>query len=83
MAHGGHGGPMAPAKAPPTLGSLVSSTKPMDPNGINVVRRIDGGFCKNCTVLAGKTTIVFENGTRADITKGVSNTTNIIQKNVP
>jgi hypothetical protein len=54
----------------------------MDPNGINVVRRIDGGFCKDCTVLAGKTTIVFENGTRADITKGVSSATHTIHKSV-
>jgi hypothetical protein len=30
-----------------------------------------GGFCSNCTILAAKADVVFENGTRADIASGV------------
>lgn len=29
------------------------------------------GFCKNCTVLAGKATLFFENGTKAGVDSGV------------
>jgi hypothetical protein len=82
MEHGQHGGSPPAAKAPPTLGSLLTSPKPMDPNGIDVLKRVGGGFCKNCTVIAGKTTIVFENGTRADITRGVSYIPNMISKSI-
>jgi hypothetical protein len=82
MDHGQHGGSPPAPKSPPTLGSLLTSPKPMDPNGIDVLRRIMGGFCKNCTVIAGKITIVFENGTRADITQGVSKISNMIYKNI-
>jgi hypothetical protein len=43
----------------------------MDPNGFNVMHTIDGGLCRNCTVLGVKMDVVFENGTRADISSGV------------
>jgi hypothetical protein len=43
----------------------------MDPNGFPFTRTMDGGFCQDCTVLAAKIDIVFENGTRADIANGV------------
>jgi hypothetical protein len=43
----------------------------MDPNGFPFTRTMDGGFCTDCTVLAAKVDIVFENGTRADIANGV------------
>jgi hypothetical protein len=43
----------------------------MDPNGYSVAGTLAEGICKDCTVLAGKTDIVFANGTRADLSMGV------------
>jgi hypothetical protein len=64
MAHG-HGdakGAMGGAKMPGFT---------MDPNGTPVNQLLDGGFCTDCTILAGQVDVVFENGTRADIANGV------------
>jgi hypothetical protein len=47
------------------------SNKPMDPNGVGVVKRLSTGICKDCTVLAGKTTVVYANGTKAELSNGV------------
>jgi hypothetical protein len=43
----------------------------MDPNGFNVMHTVDGGLCKDCTVLSVKMDVVFENGTRAEVSNGV------------
>jgi hypothetical protein len=44
----------------------------MDPNGFSTIKLLSqGAMCTDCTVLAGKLTVVFENGTRADIKSGV------------
>jgi hypothetical protein len=44
----------------------------MDPNGFSITKMMrKGSLCNDCTVLAGKMTVVFENGTRADIGGGV------------
>jgi hypothetical protein len=44
----------------------------MDPNGFTTMRILsDDTMCKNCTVLAGRMDVVFENGTRADVSRGV------------
>jgi hypothetical protein len=51
--------------------ALISGSKPMDPNGFGLVKRLSTGMCKDCTVLSGKTDVVFENGTRADLSSGV------------
>jgi hypothetical protein len=66
----GSGGGGAPPK-PIDVGALLSSGKPMDPAGFLTTRRIQGGFCSDCTVLAGKTTTVFADGSRATIAQGV------------
>jgi hypothetical protein len=42
----------------------------MDPSGIQFVGFIKG-FCSDCTVLYGKATVVFEDGTRATVESGV------------
>jgi hypothetical protein len=65
--HGGAAGP--PANAQP--GALSALINGMDPNGISFIKNIEGGFCKDCTVLTAKADVVFENGTRADISSGV------------
>jgi hypothetical protein len=49
---------------------LASLLKPMDPNGFTLMKMITG-FCKDCTVLSEKTDVVFPNGTRASISRGV------------
>ena len=61
----------APGAAPGAKpNSLLSGA--MDPNGFSIVKMIKkGALCNDCTVLAGKMTVVFENGTRADISGGV------------
>jgi hypothetical protein len=51
--------------------SSLLSSKPMDPNGVGVVKRLSTGMCKDCTVLAGKTTVVYANGTKAELSNGV------------
>ena len=59
-------------KAPGNPLSVLLGQKPMDPNGFSQMRVLsDGALCTNCTVLAGKMDIIFENGTRADISGGV------------
>lgn len=77
--HGGGGG-MSTATTPPKkesgglsdlLASFSAAGKPMDPNGVGIVKRLATGMCKNCTVLAGKTTVVYVNGTKADLNNGV------------
>jgi hypothetical protein len=50
---------------------LMLGTKPMDPNGYGFIRRLSSGICKNCTVLAGRTSVTFENGTEAGVANGV------------
>jgi len=45
-------------------------SKSMDPNGFSVMKMVTG-FCKDCTLLSGKSDVVFANGTRADISAGV------------
>jgi hypothetical protein len=74
MAGHGHGGTGAMGASPKTINPLdiLTGQKPMDPNGFSQMRVLkDGVMCSNCTVLAGKMDIVFENGTRADISGGV------------
>jgi hypothetical protein len=56
-------------QASATLGLLTG--KPMDPNGVGMVKRLSTGMCKDCTVLAGKTTVVYANGTKAELSNGV------------
>jgi hypothetical protein len=63
----GHGGPPKNAEA----GALSALQNGMDPNGISYVRTVDGGICKDCTVLNTKADVVFPNGTRADISGGI------------
>jgi hypothetical protein len=47
---------------------------PYDPNGISLVRSFkEGALCSNCTILAAKADIVYEDGKRADIASGVYN----------
>lgn len=43
----------------------------MDPEGFNFIHQAKEGVCRDCSVLASKIDIVFENGTRADIASGV------------
>jgi hypothetical protein len=54
---------------PLALAKMLASS--MDPDGFNVMHTVQGGLCNNCTVLGVKMDIVFENGTRADISTGV------------
>jgi hypothetical protein len=63
-----HGAPNPKGKE---LGEMLQSSKPMDPNGFASTKRILGGFCTDCTVIAGSVTVVFENGTKADVKDGV------------
>jgi hypothetical protein len=71
MDAGNSHGSGAPPKGSQELGSLLKEQKPMDPNGFMTTKRVIGGFCSDCTVLAGKTTTVFENGDHATVAKGV------------
>jgi len=43
----------------------------MDPEGYNFIHQAKEGVCKDCTVLASKIDVVFENGSRADVSSGV------------
>jgi hypothetical protein len=52
-------------------GFLEQLNKPMDPNGFIVSMTVKEGFCSDCTVLAGKADITFEDGKRADVADGV------------
>jgi hypothetical protein len=74
-AHGHGSGGMAGAPkggAPGSPFDILTGQKPMDPNGFSQMRVLsDGALCTNCTVLAGKMDVVFDNGTRADISGGV------------
>lgn len=51
--------------------SILSGGFAMDPDGFAFGRQLEGGFCTDCTILAGKVDVVFENGTRADVANGV------------
>lgn len=53
----GHGGPKP----------KQSGMGPMDPNGFIVSKMIREGICSDCTVLAGKAEITFEDGSPAGI----------------
>jgi hypothetical protein len=46
-------------------------SKSQDPSGYNVMNQVKDTICKDCTVLAVKMDVVFENGTRADVSRGV------------
>lgn len=76
-AAGGHSHGSAPAADKPDTAKGAAGildllkNKPMDPNGIGLVKRLSTGFCKDCTVLSGKVDVVFANGTRAGINNGV------------
>lgn len=69
MSHGGEK-PAAPKGGMSQIMDLLKN-KPMDPNGIGLVKRLNTGFCKDCTVLSGKVDVVFANGTKAGISNGV------------
>jgi len=76
MAGMSHGGGAKPATQPAPKDSMnqiidLLKNKPMDPNGIGLVKRLSTGFCKDCTVLSGKVDVVFGNGTVAGISNGV------------
>jgi hypothetical protein len=43
----------------------------MDPDSFNVMHTVADGLCKDCTVLGTKMDVIFENGTRADVSSGV------------
>lgn len=62
-----------PAEPKSKLSEMLDmmKNKPMDPNGMGLVKRLSTGFCKDCTVLAGKVDVVFANGTKAGINNGV------------
>jgi hypothetical protein len=86
-AHGGSGlggmgatpAPKPATQAQPSGWQLIQDAfntllaiKPMDPGGFSTFKLLTkGSMCTDCTVLAGKMSIVFENGTRADISSGV------------
>ena len=55
---------------PLALAKFLGSS--MDPNGFNAMQTTTGGLCSDCTVLASKIDVIFENGTRADVSTGVS-----------
>ena len=46
--------------------------------GYVISKVLRDGICKDCTVIAGKTDLTFENGTRADIGAGVGAWLNIV-----
>ena len=50
---------------------LDQLNKPMDPNGFILSLTVKEGVCGDCTVLAGKSDITFEDGSRAGIENGV------------
>ncbi|KAE9982516.1 hypothetical protein EG328_010798 [Venturia inaequalis] len=70
MAGGGAEKPAAPKSGINQIMDLLKN-KPMDPNGLGLVKRLSTGFCKDCTVLSGKVDVVFPNGTKAGINNGV------------
>jgi hypothetical protein len=77
--HSGGGGPGPTATNPnPTAWETLTfalqtlfAVKPMDPNGFSAFRMLQDSICKDCTVLAGKMDVIFANGTRAGLSKGV------------
>jgi hypothetical protein len=73
MSHGGEGKPGAESAPKGSMSTILGllKNKPMDPNGIGLVKRLSTGFCKDCTVLSGKVDVVFTNGTVAGISNGV------------
>ena len=67
-AHGGSSeSPAAGGAMGSALGGLAGLAKPMDPNGIGVLKRLKTGVCKNCTVLTGEINVLFENGSPAGV----------------
>jgi hypothetical protein len=70
-AHGSGGSMGAAPPAAPKSGGSVDPSKPMDPNGVMMVKRLEGGICQECTVLAGRTSVVYGNGTKAELANGV------------
>lgn len=71
-AHAGHAAPESKGKGTllDILGGAMAQ-KPMDPNGVALVKRSKPVFCKYCTVLAGEVRVVFEDGSKADVQSGV------------
>ena len=62
------------AKGPSLIDMLQTLTaqKPMDPNGFSTAKLLSkGALCTDCTVLAGKMQVVYENGTAAKTGDGV------------
>jgi hypothetical protein len=66
------------------LASILS--KPLDPAGFVQMRTFKEGVCRNCTILASKSDLVYEDGTRVDMSNGLFNhgmvTMNLGTKNV-
>jgi hypothetical protein len=67
-----HGGGEAAALAAPVGGlqaiiqaiQTMLALKPMDPMGFSTMKILPkGAMCQDCTVLAGKMSVLFENGT--------------------
>jgi hypothetical protein len=71
MSHGGDKPAAPPAQTSASQIMDLLKNKPMDPNGIGLVKRLSSGFCKDCTILSGKVDVVFANGTKAGISNGV------------
>ncbi|KAE9978556.1 hypothetical protein BLS_000489 [Venturia inaequalis] len=61
-----------PYTLPPLNGTKTGPKLPMqmDPNSIQLNKRMTG-FCLNCTVLSGKASLMYEDGTPAGVTSGV------------
>jgi hypothetical protein len=65
-------GPTALWQALTNALDTILAFKPMDPNGFSTMKIFkQGSMCTDCTVLGGKMSVVFENGSRADIGSGV------------
>jgi hypothetical protein len=63
------GAPPAKPKGGADPLAALGSGKPMDPNGVGLVKRLSTGICKDCTVLAGRTRVVYANGTLAELVR--------------
>jgi hypothetical protein len=51
------------------IGTMMNAG--LDKEGSVFMNSLQGGFCSNCTILAIKTDLVYEDGTRMDISNGV------------
>jgi hypothetical protein len=49
----------------------IMNSIPLDKEGNVIVRSLKDGYCSDCTVLAVKTDLVYEDGTRVDISNGI------------